>query len=317
MKPLIFQEKGLFQAPLRVNFMTKWKIILCHLSLKPSLHSISKPQSREKVKKIERHQCSRSYFTSLFLICLHQKDFKTETFNRSLTDSWWEDQWSKAGDIWKRNVFCCGDWWENEEERELEFLKWRLIKLKAQETSLGEGEQWIPPPLRGSMLCPSRERQATCPSEKSVVAKWCSWESQLQEASHTWWVQLCPRVNVCQWNNPCEVVMAFVKKQGIQDMIPLVLSESFTRSSFHLSIFLASMNPGPSTVFQSRNGTAEIFVFSVHRLLMRWMKLLIPLTCIYHLLPFSPSSLEAYWFVPETKVEALSDYILELELTHS
>ena len=88
-KPPLFQEKGLFfQAPLLVNFMTKWKIILCHLSLKPSLHSKSKPQSREKLKEIERHKCSRSYFTtSLFLICLHQKDFKIGTFNRPLTDS--------------------------------------------------------------------------------------------------------------------------------------------------------------------------------------------------------------------------------------
>lgn len=92
MKPLIFQEKGLFQDPLRVNFMIKWEIILCHLSLKPSLHSICKPQSKEKAKGIERHKCSRSCFTaSLLPICLHQKAFKMGTFNRPLTDSWWED----------------------------------------------------------------------------------------------------------------------------------------------------------------------------------------------------------------------------------
>lgn len=46
-------------------------------------------------------------------------------------------------------------------------------------------------------------------------------------------------------------------------MIPLVLSESVTRNSFHGYIFLASVNPGPSTEFQSRNGTVENFVFSI------------------------------------------------------
>lgn len=60
------------------------------------------------------------------------------------------------------------------------------------------------------------------------------------------------------------------------------------------------MIPGPPTEFQWRN--VKVFTFSVHRLLMRWVKLLIPLMCVYHSLPFSPSSFKVYRFIPKTKV---------------
>lgn len=83
------------------------------------------------------------------------------------------------------------------------------------------------------------------------------------------------------------------EEQGIWNMIPLVLSESVIRNSFHVSIFLASVNPGPSTEFQLRNETVENFVFqSSDSLWGQW-------NYWFHLHAFLPSCCASHFPLPK------------------
>ena len=281
--------------------MTKWKIILCHLSLKPSLHSKSKPQSREKVKAIERHKCSRSHFTTtLFSFVFIRRISRLEhLIDLSLTaDGKISDQ---RLEIFGKGICSAvglmGKWGRERTQ----VLKWRLIKLKAQEELLwGKDNNGFPLLLEaescihsGKGRWPFREM---CSSQVALLRKPIA-----SGFSHMRGSALSEESNYLSVKQTMWGSHGLCEEQGIWNMIPLVLSESVTRNSFHGYIFLASVNPGPSTEFQLRNGTVENFIFSIHRLVMRSVKLLIPLTCIYHPLCFSPSSPENYWLINSRK----------------
>lgn len=177
--------------------------------------------------------------------------------------------------------------------------KWRVIKLKAQEELLWAKDNNGFHLLLEAASCihsgkgrrPFREM---CSSQVALLRKPIA-----NGFSHMRDSALSEERNYLSVKQTMWGSHGLCEEQGIWNMIPLVLSESVIRNSFHGYIFLASVNPGPSTEFQSRNETVENFVFSIHRLVMRSVKLLIPLTCIYLPLCFSLSSPEAYWFIPE------------------
>lgn len=161
----------------------------------------------------------------------------------------------QAGDTWKGNVFWGGDWRENEEQ-ERPVLKWRLIKLKAQEACGGRTIDSAP--HGDGTLRPSREMQAAL---LCVVAKCSSWESPLREASHTWGLSVLWRERTFASETNCEEVTAFMKKwcsKHDSSASVITICQKFITGVY---FFLVSMNPDPSAEFQFRNETVEFFFF--------------------------------------------------------
>lgn len=107
-------------------------------------------------------------------------------------------------------MFCCcgtdGKWGRERTQ----VLKWRVIKLKAQEELLwGKDNNGFHLLLEAASRIHSGKGRRPF-REMCVVAKWLSWESQLQMASHTWGIQLClRRETICQWNKLCGVVKSW------------------------------------------------------------------------------------------------------------